>query len=54
MNAEHRSVRIDASRAPVAQLTLLGPGRGNAMGPDFWRELPAAVAAVDAAAEMPR
>lgn len=52
MNAEHRSVRIDTSTAPVAQLTLLGPARGNAMGPDFWRELPAAVAAVDAAADV--
>jgi enoyl-CoA hydratase len=52
MSTEHRSVRIDASNAPVATLTLLGPGRGNAMGPDFWRELPAAVAAVDASAEI--
>jgi enoyl-CoA hydratase len=24
----------------VADVTLLGPGKGNAMGPDFWRELP--------------
>ncbi|MGW5312415.1 crotonase/enoyl-CoA hydratase family protein [Nocardia thailandica] len=24
----------------VAQVTLTGPGKGNAMGPDFWRELP--------------
>lgn len=24
----------------VAEVTLTGPGRGNAMGPDFWRELP--------------
>lgn len=24
----------------VATVTLLGPGKGNAMGPDFWRELP--------------
>lgn len=37
MSTEHRSVRIDASNAPVATLTLLGPGRGNAMGPDFWQ-----------------
>ena len=22
----------------------MGPGKGNAMGPDFWRELPLAVA----------
>ncbi|MCE5289191.1 MAG: crotonase/enoyl-CoA hydratase family protein [Nocardiaceae bacterium] len=24
----------------VAQVTLTGPGKGNAMGPDFWDELP--------------
>ncbi len=24
----------------VAQVTLIGPNKGNAMGPDFWRELP--------------
>lgn len=52
MSSEHRSVRIDASNAPVAELTLLGPGRGNAMGPDFWRELPTAIAAIDAAADI--
>ena len=27
----------------VLTLTLLGPGKGNAMGPDFWAELPAAI-----------
>jgi enoyl-CoA hydratase len=24
----------------VAEVTLTGPGKGNAMGPDFWRDLP--------------
>ncbi|MEV6772650.1 crotonase/enoyl-CoA hydratase family protein [Nocardia sp. NPDC051030] len=28
------------SKDHVAQVTLTGPGKGNAMGPDFWRELP--------------
>jgi enoyl-CoA hydratase len=32
----------------VAEVTLLGPGKGNAMGPDFWREMPEAFAALDA------
>jgi enoyl-CoA hydratase len=32
----------------VAEVTLLGPGKGNAMGPDFWRELPAVFAELDA------
>jgi enoyl-CoA hydratase len=27
---------------------LVGPAKGNAMGPDFWRELPAVFAALDA------
>ena len=32
----------------VAQVTLTGPGKGNAMGPAFWAELPRAFAALDA------
>jgi enoyl-CoA hydratase len=35
----------------VAEVTLLGPGKGNAMGPDLWRELPQVFAAL---AEDPR
>ncbi|NLG54603.1 MAG: crotonase/enoyl-CoA hydratase family protein [Rhodococcus sp.] len=31
----------------VAQVTLIGPGKGNAMGPDFWRELPLVFADLD-------
>ena len=52
MTSEQRSVRVDTGSAAVAELVLLGPGRGNAMGPDFWRELPAAIAAIDAAADI--
>ncbi|MGB3437123.1 MAG: crotonase/enoyl-CoA hydratase family protein [Actinophytocola sp.] len=33
------SLKVDISDG-VAEVTLLGPGKGNAMGPDFWRELP--------------
>jgi enoyl-CoA hydratase len=33
---------------PVAEVTLLGPGKGNAMGPDFWRELPIVFRELDA------
>ncbi len=36
----------------VAQVTLLGPGKGNAMGPAFWAELPVAFAALDADPEV--
>ena len=32
----------------VAQVTLIGPGKGNAMGPAFWAELPVAFEALDA------
>ncbi|NLV80031.1 MAG: crotonase/enoyl-CoA hydratase family protein [Rhodococcus sp.] len=32
----------------VAQVTLIGPGKGNAMGPDFWTELPQIFAELDA------
>lgn len=31
----------------VAQVTLLGPSKGNAMGEAFWRELPMVFAALD-------
>ncbi|KRF15306.1 enoyl-CoA hydratase [Nocardioides sp. Soil797] len=31
----------------VARVTLLGPSKGNAMGPDFFRELPLVFAALD-------
>lgn len=32
----------------VAEVTLLGPGKHNAMGPDFWRELPEVFHELDA------
>ena len=31
----------------VGKIALKGPGKGNAMGPDFWSEFPQAVRAVD-------
>lgn len=36
----------------VARVTLTGPGKGNAMGPDFWRELPQVFGELDADAEI--
>jgi enoyl-CoA hydratase len=33
------SLKVDIADG-IAEVTLLGPGKGNAMGPDFWRELP--------------
>ncbi|MGZ4553715.1 MAG: crotonase/enoyl-CoA hydratase family protein, partial [Mycobacteriaceae bacterium] len=32
----------------VAQVTLIGPSKNNAMGPDFWRELPLVFGGLDA------
>lgn len=36
----------------VAEVTLLGPGRGNAMGPDHFRELPVVFDALDAESDV--
>ncbi|MGQ4600180.1 crotonase/enoyl-CoA hydratase family protein [Nocardia sp. R6R-6] len=36
----------------VAQVALTGPGKGNAMGPDFWRELPEIFQALDTDPEI--
>jgi enoyl-CoA hydratase len=47
-----RSLQIETTTTGIAELVLLGPGRGNAMGPDFWRELPQAVAALEADASL--
>lgn len=36
----------------VAQVTLLGPGKGNAMGPAFWKEMPVLFGELDADPEV--
>ncbi len=41
-----------AREGHIAEVTLLGPGKGNAMGPDFWRELPVVFRALDADPEV--
>jgi enoyl-CoA hydratase len=43
-------VALDVHRRSggVVEVTLLGPGKGNAMGPDFWAEVPVLFAALDA------
>ena len=48
---QHVSLRLERV-GPVAQVTLVGPGKGNAMGPDFWRELPQAFQELDADPEV--
>ena len=43
------SVRVERSAdGHVAEVILQGPGRGNAMGPEFWAELPGVFAELDA------
>lgn len=47
MGDAYESVAVDVD-GHVAQVTLLGPGKGNAMGPAFWAELPVVFDALDA------
>src|SRR5262245_45381377 len=45
--SSYRSLRVERGEH-TAEIVLTGPGKGNAMGPDFWRELPLAIAALEA------
>ena len=47
MGELYESVTVE-TKEHVAQVTLIGPGKGNAMGPTFWSELPEVFAALDA------
>lgn len=40
------SLRVDI-RDFIAEVVLVGPGKGNAMGPDFWRECPRVFESLD-------
>ncbi|GLZ36768.1 enoyl-CoA hydratase [Actinokineospora sp. NBRC 105648] len=51
MTANLVSLSVDVADR-VAEVTLLGPGKGNAMGPDFWRELPIVFRELDADPEI--
>lgn len=43
-----KSLRVERSDdGHVVEVVLIGPGKGNAMGPDFWRELPEVMAVLD-------
>ncbi len=45
----YRAVRVErhGTMGAVAEVVLIGPGKGNAFGPDFWREMPEVFAALD-------
>ena len=47
MGDSYESVTVDL-HGHVAQVTLVGPGKGNAMGPAFWAEMPEVFAKLDA------
>ena len=46
MTTTYESLRVESSDG-VAEVSLLGPGKGNAMGPAFFRELPELFHALD-------
>jgi enoyl-CoA hydratase len=47
MGDTYDSLTVDVE-GHVAQVTLTGPGKGNAMGPAFWAEVPTVFGALDA------
>ncbi|OBI86422.1 crotonase/enoyl-CoA hydratase family protein [Mycobacterium asiaticum] len=51
MGEKYESVTVEV-KDQVAQVTLIGPGKGNAMGPAFWAELPELFPALDADPEV--
>ena len=42
-----KSLRVAKSEPGIVTVTLTGPNKGNAMGPDFWREMPALFTALE-------
>jgi enoyl-CoA hydratase len=51
MGDPYESVTVE-HKDHVAQVTLIGPGKGNALGPAFWSEMPQVFAALDADHEV--
>lgn len=43
-----KALRLERTAEHVVEVVLTGPGKGNSMGPDFWREMPELFAALDA------
>ncbi|MBB6098781.1 enoyl-CoA hydratase [Deinobacterium chartae] len=50
--SRYRSLRLEYPAPHIAEIILTGPGRGNAMGPDTWRELPQAVAEIESRPDL--
>jgi len=51
MSTSYESLEVEV-KDNVAQVTLIGPGKGNAMGPAFWAEMPMAFGELDADPEV--
>jgi enoyl-CoA hydratase len=51
MSTQYQSLAVEV-KDNVAQVTLLGPGKGNAMGPAFWDEMPVVFGELDADPEV--
>ena len=51
MSSTYESLTVEV-KDNVAQVTLLGPGKGNAMGPAFWKEMPIVFGELDADPEV--
>ena len=51
MGAPYESVTVE-TKDQVAQVTLIGPGKGNALGPAFWSEMPEVFGELDADREI--
>jgi enoyl-CoA hydratase len=47
MTTAYQSLRIEKADG-IAEVVLTGPGKGNALGPDFWREMPGVLRELDA------
>jgi enoyl-CoA hydratase len=49
MSEQPRALRIERGEHPgIVEVVLLGPGKGNAMGPEFWDEAPGAFESLSA------
>ena len=51
MSSTYEALTVDVADH-IAQVTLIGPGKGNAMGPAFWAELPVVFAELDAGPDV--
>jgi len=51
MSEPYESLTVEV-KDHIAQVTLIGPGKGNAMGPAFWAEMPVVFAELDANPEV--